>query len=80
MSYREQQDWLHIDEQLQQLNAALESLDHEIEQNATDYVKLAELGEKREKVMSDIEAAEERWLYLSDLAERIEKTEKASKS
>ena len=52
--------------------AVMEELDRQIEQNASDFVKLTELTQKREAAQQALDEAEERWLYLTDLAERIE--------
>ena len=39
---------------------------------ATDFVRLRELSEKKEQSEALLEQKMERWVYLSDLAERIE--------
>ncbi len=72
MTFREAQDYREIDGRLAALNSRLEELDREILANATDYVRLTELAKEKEKTAAELEAAEERWLYLTDLAERIE--------
>ena len=41
-------------------------------QAATDFVRLRELSEKKEQSEALLEQKMERWVYLSDLAERIE--------
>ena len=40
--------------------------------NATNSAKLRELMEKKEQVQADLEEKMDRWLYLMELAERIE--------
>ena len=72
MSYKEQKDYETIDARMEQLQGELERLDGEIEKNASDFVKLTELTQKREQTQKELDEAEERWLYLTDLAERIE--------
>lgn len=72
MSYKEQKDYETIDARMEQLQGELERLDGEIEKNASDFVKLTELTQKREQTQKELDDAEERWLYLTDLAERIE--------
>ena len=72
MSYKEQKDYETIDARMEQLQDELERLDGEIEKNASDFVKLTELTQKREQTQKALDEAEERWLYLTDLAERIE--------
>lgn len=76
MSYKEQKDYETIDARMEQLQGELERLDGEIEKNASDFVKLTELTQKREQTQKELDEAEERWLYLTDLAERIEAQKK----
>lgn len=76
MSYKEQKDYETIDACMEQLQGELERLDGEIEKNASDFVKLTELTQKREQTQKALDEAEERWLYLTDLAERIEAQKK----
>ena len=76
MSYKEQKDYETIDARMEQLQGELERLDGEIEKNASDFVKLTELTQKREQTQKELDLAEERWLYLTDLAERIEAQKK----
>lgn len=76
MSYKEQKDYETIDARMEQLQGELERLDGEIEKNASDFVKLTELTQKREQTQKELDEAEERWLYLTDLAERIEARKK----
>ena len=77
MSYKEQKDYETIDARMEQLQGELERLDREIEKNASDFVKLTELTQKREQTQKELDEAEERWLYLTDLAERIEAQKKS---
>ncbi len=76
MSYKEQRDYETIDARMAQLQGELEALDRQIERNASDFVKLTELTQKREAARQALDEAEERWLYLTDLAERIEAQKK----
>ncbi|HJA44074.1 MAG TPA: ABC-F family ATP-binding cassette domain-containing protein [Candidatus Dorea stercoravium] len=71
-SYKEQREYETIDEDIAALEEKLESLDGEIMANATNSVKLRELMEKKEQVQADLDEKMERWLYLTELAERIE--------
>ena len=77
MSYKEQRDYETIDARMAQLQGELETLDRQIERNASDFVKLTELTQKREAARQALDEAEERWLYLTDLAERIEAQKKS---
>jgi ATP-binding cassette subfamily F protein uup len=47
-------------------------INEEIEGSATNYVLLQELTDKKEKVEAELEKTMDRWVYLNDLAEKIE--------
>ena len=55
------------------LETKVSELDDEIAKNATSYSKLAELTKEKEDVERQLEEKMERWEYLNDLAEKIEK-------
>ena len=76
MSYKEQKDYETIDARIEQINEKIAMLDDQIQQYASDFVKLTELSAMKEAAEKELEEAEERWLYLSDLAERIEAQKK----
>jgi len=44
----------------------------EIERNASDYEKLAALLAEKEQLEVDLSGKMERWVYLNELAEKIE--------
>lgn len=71
-SFKEQQEYNTIDEDIASLEEKISELEKLIEKNATDYVKLQELIEEKEKNEKLLEEKMDRWVYLSDLAERIE--------
>lgn len=72
MTFKEQREWETIDERMEKLQAEIADLDEQIERYASDYGKLTELMQRKEEAERSLEQAEERWLYLTDLAERIE--------
>lgn len=72
MSMREQREYDTIDARLEELEEKLRDIDAQIEKNASDFVKLTALSAQREQTQQELEQAQERWLYLTDLAERIE--------
>lgn len=72
MSFKEQRDYETIDARIEALNEKLAGIDEEINRYASDFVKLTELSALKEKTEAELSEAEERWLYLTDLAERIE--------
>ena len=76
MSFKEQRDYETIDARIEQLNEKITEIDEDIQKYASDFVKLTELSKLKEETEKALEEAEERWLYLSDLAERIEAQKK----
>lgn len=70
-SYKEQREFETIDETIAQLEEKIESLDNQMEENATNSVKLKELIAEKEKVEAQLEEKMDRWVYLNDLNERI---------
>lgn len=76
MSYKEQREYETIDARMEELQRRLGEIDEQIGKNASDFVRLTELAAQREQTEQEIAQAEERWLYLTDLAERIEAQKK----
>ncbi len=71
-SYQEQKDWEVIESEIQALEAQIAELDSQIEAVASDFVKLKDLMEEKEQKEADLDAKMERWMYLNELAEKIE--------
>ena len=69
----EQKEYETIDDDIEKLETKVSELDDEIVKNATSYSKLAELTKEKEDVERKLEEKMERWEYLNDLAEKIEK-------
>ena len=72
-TYMEQKEYETIDDDIEKLETKVSELDDEITKNATSYSKLAELTKEKEDVERQLEEKMERWEYLNDLAEKIEK-------
>lgn len=72
-SFREQREYDTIDSDIASLEEQIAETEKEIVKNASDYVKLQELSELKESLESKLEEKMERWVYLNELAERIEK-------
>ena len=72
-TYMEQKEYETIDDEIEKLETKVSELDEEIAKNATAYSKLAELTREKEDVERQLEEKMERWEYLNDLAEKIEK-------
>lgn len=76
-SYKEQREYQTIDEDIEKLNRELNEAKSELEKNASDAAKVAELVEYMEELEAKLSEKEERWLYLSEKAEQIEKNKKS---
>lgn len=70
-SYSEQREYSLIDAEIQELEEKLREIERKIEENVSNYSKLSELSIEKEKVEKDLEQKEERWLYLTELADKI---------
>ena len=71
-SFKEQREYETIDEDIAKLEAKIEKLDVDIMANATNSGKLNELTKEKEEAEALLEEKMDRWVYLNDLAERIE--------
>ena len=60
-----------IEEDISVLETTIETLDQEMAENGTDYVKLRELSEKKDEAEKQLMEKMERWEYLEELAEKI---------
>ena len=65
-----------IDDDIAQLEDGIAALEAEILANATNPGKLNELDERKEKAEHALEEKMNRWVYLNDLAEKIESRQK----
>ena len=74
-SYKEQREYETIDPDIAALEEKLESIERQIEANATNSVKLKERMEEQERTNALLEEKMERWVYLNDLAEKIAEQE-----
>lgn len=71
-TYKEQKEYETIDEDIEKLEKKLSDLDEAMLANATNSAKLSELMAQKEETETALEDKMERWVYLNDLAERIE--------
>lgn len=71
-SFREQYEFEHIDEEIAALEEKLKTLDAEIAAQSSNFEKLNELLAQKEEVDRQLEEKTERWVYLNELAEKIE--------
>lgn len=75
-TYQEQKDWEVIEDQIQALEEELAQLEIQIQESARDFVKLNQLTEEKNQKEAALESKMERWMYLNELAERIEAGER----
>lgn len=71
-TFKEQKEFETIDDDIVALEEKLEQLDGEIMANATNSGKLAELTTEKDKTQEELDEKMDRWVYLNDLAEKIE--------
>ncbi len=71
-TYQEQKDWDVIESEIEALEEKISDTETKMEIAASDFVKLRELMEEKDKLEAKLEERMERWMYLQDLAERIE--------
>lgn len=71
-SYKEQKEFETIDEDIEKLEEKITDLEEQISKCATDFIKLNEFMQEKEKTEAELSDKMERWVYLNDLAEKIE--------
>ena len=77
-SFKEQKEFETIDDDIEALEEKIVSLDEDMSANATNSAKLFQLSEEKGRTEKELEEKMERWVYLNDLAEKIEE-QKAGK-
>ena len=71
-TYKEQREYETIDDEIAALEEKLSEIERQIAANATNSVKLRELMEEQDKTQAQLDEKTERWVYLNELAEKIE--------
>lgn len=71
-SFNEQREYATIDAELEEIAAKIEACDAQIAGSGNDYMKLQELLAQKEALEHLQEEKMERWVYLNELAEKIE--------
>lgn len=71
-TFQEKKEFETIDDDIASLEQQIADTDAEMSGIINDYVKLQELTAKRSELSNMLDEKTERWLYLNDLAERIE--------
>lgn len=70
-SYREKLEFETIDSEIADLEDELSKVEQALEENATDYVALTGLLEKKAEAERRLNEKMERWVYLNELHEKI---------
>ena len=71
-TYKEQREYETIDDEIAALEEMLAEIERQIAANATNSVKLRELMEEQDRTQAQLDEKTERWVYLNELAEKIE--------
>lgn len=74
-SFKEQREYDTIDDDITELEEQIKSVNAQINDNLSDYVKLQELTDKKDELEKTLEEKMDRWVYLNDIAERIARGE-----
>jgi ATP-binding cassette subfamily F protein uup len=72
-TYKEQQEWDGIEEEIENLEERLEEIDGEMVKNASDFGKLNDLQKEKEEKEKLLEEKMERWEYLSEIYDQMQK-------
>lgn len=72
-TFKEQKEYETIDGDIANLEEKIQQIDQDMMANATNSLRLSELSEEKEKAEQALEEKMERWVYLNDLAEKIER-------
>ena len=71
-SYKEEREFAVIDEEIAALEESISQCQEEQNHCGSDYVKLQDLQEKQAELELQLEQKMERWVYLTELKERID--------
>lgn len=76
-SFKEQKDYEVIEDEIADLEEKIEHLEKQMNEAATDFVKLNELTKEKELAQRQLEEKMDRWMYLEELKARIDEQGKA---
>ena len=71
LSFKEQYDYDHIEEEIETLEKRSEELERLMADASSDYSKLIELGKEKEEIDQEIEQKFERFMELQELVDKI---------
>lgn len=70
-SFKEQREFETIDDDIADIEQKIKDIEKEILECTSDYIKLQELSDKKEQFETQLSEKMDRWVYLSELAEKI---------
>ncbi len=75
-TFKEQKEYETIDDDIASIEEKVARLDEEIMENATNSVRLSQLMGQKEEALAALDMLMDRWVYLTELAEKIEAQKK----
>ena len=69
LTFKEQREYAQIEGVIASKEGELKVVRLQMEQNASDYGRLAELGREEQRLVSELDGLMERWAYLEEIAE-----------
>jgi len=76
-SFKEQKEFDEIYDIIARLEEKIQELEAKISKSASDYVLLQELLAQKEELEIQLDEKIQRWVYLNELAEEIERNKKS---
>lgn len=73
LSYNEQREYDNIDQDIETIEKKIEALDNSTSEYASDFTRLQEIMDEKEELEKELEHKYERWEYLNELVEEINK-------
>ncbi|MEA4889130.1 MAG: ABC-F family ATP-binding cassette domain-containing protein [Clostridiaceae bacterium] len=73
MTMNEKYEYARIDSRLAELEQRLQTLRRQADESASDYLRLQALSPELERISAEYDEAMARWVYLTELAEMIDK-------
>lgn len=75
-SFKEKREYEVIEDEIAALEVKIENLEQQMNEAATDFVKLNELTKEKKLTRKQLEEKMDRWMYLEELKTRIDEQEK----
>ena len=69
LTFKEQGEYAQLEGVIASKEGELKVVRLQMEQNASDYGRLAELGREEQRLASELDGLIERWAYLEEIAE-----------